>query len=39
LDKEGEKVDITKESIIKLVGDCRELSTLISSEIGKQKAT
>ena len=29
-DKEGKRVNITKESIIKLVDDCKELSTLIS---------
>ena len=34
-DKEGKRVNITKESIIKLVDDCKELSTLISLEIGK----
>jgi hypothetical protein len=37
LDKEREKVDITKESIIKLVDDCKELSTLISSSQLKNK--
>ncbi len=34
-DKERKRVNITKESIIKLVDDCKELSTLISLEIGK----